>query len=100
MLAERQYDQSRAALDIRRVRVERQESGARVLAQQEVERGANSGVSEAGQRFGGRDDVPDPSDVSKRDQKRRFAFGASQRRHKVRLVFVASYGKRMNERIK
>jgi hypothetical protein len=33
MLAERQYDEARPALNIRRVRVERQESGACVLAQ-------------------------------------------------------------------
>ena len=79
MLAERQHDHAGAVLDIGRVRIERQESGARVLAQKESERGADGGVGEAGQRLGRRDDVPDAADVGKRDQKRRFALGAAQR---------------------
>ena len=90
MLAERQHDEARAALNIRRVRVERQKPSARVLAQQERERGADSGVSEAGQRLGCRDDVPNAADVRKRNQERGFALGASQRRHEVGLVLVAS----------
>ncbi len=99
MLAERQHDQAAGILRIRRIRIERQKSGARVLAQQERERGADSGVGETGQRFGGRNDVPDPADVGKRDQKRRFALGAAQRRHEVRLLLVTAQGERLNERI-
>ena len=72
MLAERQHDEARAVLNIRRIRVERQESGARVLAQQERERGADGGVGETGQRLGRRNDVPDAADVGKRNQKRRL----------------------------
>ena len=90
MLAERQHDEARAALNIRRVHVERQKSSARVLAQEKSERGADSGVGETGQRLGCRDNVPNAANVGKRNQKRGFALGATKRRHEVRLMLVAS----------
>ncbi len=99
MLTERQDDHAAAILGIERISVERQESGARLLTQQKSERGADGGVSEAGQRLGCHDDVPDPADVGKRDQKRRFAFGASQRRHEFRFLLVPPCGERPNERV-
>ena len=80
MLAERQHDHAGAGLRIGRIGIEREQPGARVLAQQEGERGADGGVGEAGQRLGRRDDVPDAADVGERDQERRFALGAAQRR--------------------
>ena len=99
MLAERQHDKARAALNIRRVRVERQKSSARMLAQQERERGADSGVGETGQRLSCCDDVPNAADVRKRNQERGFALGATKRRHEIRLVLVASREERLNERV-
>ena len=99
MLAERQHDEARAALNIRRVHVERQKSSARVLAQQERERGADSGVGETGQRLSCCDDVPNAADVRKRNQERGFALGATKRRHEIRLVLVASRDERLNERV-
>ena len=97
MLAERQHDQAAAILRIGRIRVERQKARARMLAQQERERGADGGVGETGQRFGGRHDVPDPADIGERNQERGFAFGAPQRRHEVRLVLVTTRRERRNE---
>ena len=76
MLTERQHHQTRAVLNIGRIRIERQKSGARVVAQEEIDRGADGGVSETGQRLGRLGDVPNASDVGERDEKRRFAFGA------------------------
>ena len=99
MLAERQHDEARAVLDVWRLRVERQESGARMLAQQERERGADSGVGETGQRLSRRNDVPNAADIRKRNQERGFALGATKRRHEIRLVLVASREERLNERI-
>ena len=70
MLAERQHDDAAAALRIGRVRIELEESGARVPAQKEGERGADGGVGEAGQRFGRLNDVPHAAEVGQRDQER------------------------------
>ena len=99
MLAERQHDHAGAALRIARIRIELEQSGACVPAQQEGERGADGSVGEAGQRLGRRDDVPDAADVGQRDQERRFALGAAQRPHQVRLFVVAPLGERLNERV-
>ncbi len=99
MLAERQHDQARVTLDIGGFRIERQKSSARVLAKQKIDRRADGGVGEAGQRLGRRDDVPDAADVGKGDQKRRFTLGAAQGAHQVRLVLVASCSERENERV-
>ena len=70
-----------------------------MAAQQEIDRRADGGVGEAGQRLGRRDDVPDAADVGKRDQKRRFTLGAAQGAHQVRLVLVASSSEPENKRV-
>ncbi len=97
--AERQHDHAAVPLQIRRVRIEHQESRARVPAQKEHQCGADSGVGEAGQGLGRGDDIPDAADVGERDQECRFALGAAQRPHQVRLVLVAPLGERLNEGI-
>ena len=70
-----------------------------MLAQQEIDRGANGGVGEAGQRLRRSDNIPEAADVGERDQKRRFALGATQRAHQVRLVLVAPDAERANKRV-
>ena len=99
MLAERQHDEARAALNIRRVHVERQKSSASVLAQEKSDRGADSGVGETGQRLSCCDNVPNAANVRKRNQKRGFALGATKRRHEIGLMLVASREERLNERV-
>ena len=99
VLAERQHDHAGAGLRIGRLRVERQPTAERVLAQQEGERGADGGVGETRQRLGRRDEVPYAADVGKRDQKRRFALGQAQGAHQFRFVVVAPRGERLNQRV-
>ena len=89
MLAEREHDHAAAGLRIRRVRIEREPSRERVLAQEKRERRADGRVGEAGQRLRRGDDVPHAANVGERDQQRGLALGVAQEPHQQGLVIVA-----------